>query len=101
MMELIWLSLSLYRVSRLIARENGPFDVLAKFRQFLGRQATIQDRFTPIRQTIAELFNCPYCLAVWIAPIIYLSRDSLKEVWIVFAIAGLQTLLQSIEDDST
>ena len=100
MTELIWLGLSLYRISRLIARENGPFDVLAKFRQYLGKQATIQDKFASIRQTIAELFNCPYCLAVWIAPIIYLLRDSLKEVWIVFAIAGLQTLLQSI-DDST
>ena len=98
MMELLLLSLSTYRLSRIITKEDGPFSWFYRFRVFLGQQASIQDEYTPMRETTAELFNCPYCLGVWIAAVAYLFRKPLKPLIYIFTIAGIQSLFQGVDD---
>ena len=97
MMDLILLSLANYRLSKLITTESGPFEMFSKLRSYLGRQATIEDEYQPARQTIAELFNCPYCIGVWLAGILYVFRKPLKTFIVVFSISGIQSLLQSLD----
>lgn len=97
-MEVVYLSLATFRLSKLITREDGFLNCFLRFRIYLGQQATIQDRYTSIRQTIAELFNCPYCLGVWIAGFLYLLRKPLLPIIKIFVISGGQSFIQTIDD---
>jgi hypothetical protein len=72
--------------------------MFSNWRRHLGQQATIQDKYAPARQTLAELFDCPHCLGVWIAGLVYLLRKPLRPLWMIFGMAGLQSLLQSFDD---
>ena len=72
--------------------------MFSRWRGYLGRNAAIQDRYTPLRQTLAELFNCPHCTGVWFAGIVYLFRKQLRPLWAILAIAGAQSLMQSLDD---
>ena len=47
--------LATWRVTHLIAREDGPFDVMARLRIRAGDGA------------FGRLMDCPYCLSLWIA----------------------------------
>lgn len=47
--------LSCWRVSHLIAREDGPFDVVLRARARAGDS------------TVGRLMDCPYCVSVWAA----------------------------------
>ncbi|HEY6229029.1 MAG TPA: DUF1360 domain-containing protein [Verrucomicrobiae bacterium] len=47
--------LAVWRVSHLIAREDGPFDVIIKIRASLGNGM------------LGRLMDCPHCLGLWIA----------------------------------
>ena len=98
MMELIYLTLATFRLSKMITREDGFMNIFSRLRNYLGRNATIQDEYQPVRQSLAELFNCPYCLGVWIAGFLYLFRKPLLPVIKIFTIAGLQSLFQGLDD---
>lgn len=101
MMEVLLLCLATFRITRIITKEDGPFELFFKFRRYLGQQAAIQDEYTAVRQTTAELFNCPHCLGVWIAGILYLFRKPLKPILYIFTIAAGQSFFQSLEDKLT
>jgi Protein of unknown function (DUF1360) len=47
--------LATWRVTHLVAREDGPGDVLVRLRQRLGQGA------------IGRLMDCFYCLSLWVA----------------------------------
>lgn len=47
--------LATWRVSHLIAYEDGPFDVIVRLRQRAGNGV------------LGRLMDCPYCLSFWIA----------------------------------
>lgn len=47
-------SLAVYRVSIMLAMENGPFDLIDRFR-----------RTFPHGSVWAKLFACPFCLSFW------------------------------------
>lgn len=48
-------ALATWRVTHLLAAEDGPFDLLARARGRLGRSA------------LGQLFDCFHCLSVWVA----------------------------------
>jgi len=59
------LALATYRLSLLISKEPGPFDILGKFRTWAGVE---YDQYSHPQATgqLSEAIMCPYCLSVWI-----------------------------------
>ncbi len=47
--------LTVWRVTHLLQAEDGPFDVIARFRRWLGESV------------FGKLLDCFYCLSIWIA----------------------------------
>lgn len=47
--------LATWRLARLIAKEDGPFDIIVRLRQAAGQGV------------LGALMDCPYCLSVWLA----------------------------------
>lgn len=47
--------LATWRISRLVAKEDGPFDVVLRVRARAGTSV------------LGRLMDCPYCLSVWAA----------------------------------
>lgn len=95
---LIWSTLSgfaVFRVAQLFVMDAGPFSLFKRFRQFMGRQAA-KDQGPGLRWTIAELFQCTYCLGLWLAviPAVFLANSPPEFFLLWFAIAGIQTYLQ-------
>lgn len=89
------LILSVYRLSMLIAYDNGPLGLIRAVRDFSGRNASNSGI---LWQSFAELVNCPYCLGVWFALfgyILFMANHPLADfIIIVFGLAGGQALLE-------
>jgi len=47
--------LATWRISRLVAKEDGPFDLVLRARARAGTSV------------LGRLMDCPYCLSVWVA----------------------------------
>jgi hypothetical protein len=86
--------LATYRIARMLAMEDGPFDLFAKTRELLdAKQET----------WIGRGVNCPLCIGFWVAGVFALllahdapdmGRSGVILAW--FAIAGGQTVLQMV-----
>lgn len=48
-------ALAVWRLTHLLSNEDGPFDMLARFRRLLGRSV------------FGRLMDCFYCLSLWVA----------------------------------
>lgn len=86
-MRFYWLivgTLSVWRVTHLLAAEDGPWRLVARVRRRAGEGF------------FAELLDCFYCLSLWIAvPVAWLIGEDWKEralLW--FALSGGAILLQ-------
>jgi hypothetical protein len=89
-------ALAVYRLAYMIAMEDGPFAIFSRFRLWLGRNAADRPEHG-IAWTLAELFNCPHCLGIWLAflfaPAVIWPSMITDVIIIVFALAGLQSYL--------
>lgn len=47
--------LATFRVAHLLAREDGPFDLVVRLRQLAGSGG------------FGRLLDCPWCLSIWVA----------------------------------
>lgn len=75
-MDFIILSLAVWRISNLLVDESGPYDILSKFRYAIGIDYTDRgERFTT--NEFAELFDCVFCLSVWVGLFVSLCYFSL------------------------
>ena len=76
--------LATWRVAHLIAREDGPFDLIVRLRVRAGEGL------------VGRLMDCPYCLSLWIAvPFAFTLATSLAAwctAWL--AISGGASLLE-------
>lgn len=62
---LIIAALTVYRLTLLISKEAGPFDVLGRFRSWAG--VTYDQYSNPISNgELSAAILCPYCLSVWV-----------------------------------
>jgi hypothetical protein len=60
--------LSVYRISQLITLDGGPYACFERLRLWLDGKAPEDNR--DIWWNLTELFECPYCMGVWIALLI-------------------------------
>jgi hypothetical protein len=76
-------ALAVWRLTNLLAREDGPFDVVFRMRRATGQGV------------LGSLLDCFYCLSLWIAaPFAFLLSQEWR-TWIVcwLALSGAASLL--------
>jgi hypothetical protein len=76
--------LAVYRVSRMVAQEEGPFSVFLHWRNFLKKGG--KDGW------IVRGFHCPLCISFWLgflfAPIVGVPVTDWRYVAIALALSG-------------
>lgn len=95
MLQFLLKGFACYRLTRLITGyEEGPFAVLVKFRSAMGVYDLDEDG-SPQTQ-LGKLFECPYCVGMWLALAFALlpSNRVTKVIITWLAISGLQAYLQ-------
>lgn len=101
--EIVIYALVSYRVSNVLASpyEEAPYELAKRHRLFWGKFAANRRNkpFGYTAHTIAQLFNCPHCMGVWVALVIALIAhwgewSIMVVVW--FAVAGLQSFMYLI-----
>ena len=102
-LRFILAGLACFRLSELIPIENGPFHIFIRLRCWLDNKERFE--IYPIWKselwaTLKDLAYCPFCQGVWYA--ILLTVFLFFPTWItdfilvVFAIAGVQTILEMV-----
>jgi len=88
MMHPIWLfvlgSLAVWRITHLLAEEDGPWDLMARLRNRLGQSVA------------GRLLDCFYCLSLWVAllPAIGLGGSWRVACLYWFSLSAVACLLQ-------
>ena len=80
--------LATWRVSHLVAREDGPFDLVLKLRQRAGNGPA------------GRLMDCPYCLSLWVAAPIaaWMAPGWIEGVLLWLAISGGASLAEIVAE---
>jgi hypothetical protein len=83
--------LAVWRITHLLSKEDGPFDILFRIRKQIGRGF------------FGSLLDCFYCLSVWIAiPFgIWVGNTVIEKIVCCIAISGAACVIQKIIDKST
>ena len=81
-------TLAVWRLTHLLSQEDGPFDIVIKFRKLFGQSF------------FGNLLDCFYCLSLWIAiPFaILLANDWLPGIIIWLGLSGGACLLFKFSD---
>src|SRR5579884_653305 len=77
-------AIAVWRLTHLVAREDGPFELLRRIRRALPKRI------------FGRLFGCLYCLSVWVALRFALFVSLSAPEWLVtwFALSGAAILLE-------
>ncbi|HEV3036936.1 MAG TPA: DUF1360 domain-containing protein [Candidatus Angelobacter sp.] len=91
----IWLrcilaALATWRVSHLLAFEDGPLDVIARVRLRLGKSF------------LGTLMDCFYCLSLWVAAptALLVTRQPFEWLLVWLALSGAACLLEQSKEKS-
>jgi hypothetical protein len=78
--------LATWRVTHLLASEDGPADIIVRFRRLLGQSM------------VGQLMDCFNCLSLWIASpaAVFVSRRPLEWLYCWLALSGGACLLERI-----
>ena len=76
--------LAVWRVTHLFHAEDGPFNLLARFRQRVGKNM------------LGDLLDCFYCLSLWMAApfAYYLGTKPSEQLLLWLALSGGASLLE-------
>jgi hypothetical protein len=90
----IWFSfvlavLATWRVTHLLANEDGPADIIVRFRALLGHSI------------FGRLMDCFYCLSLWVAApaALFVTRKPLDWLMTWLALSGASCLLERLVKD--
>lgn len=87
-----------YRISRMLAMEDGAFDIFHRFREWVSRKTTGIRYVEGKRQHWIDAgLNCPLCIGFWLALPLSIVMYGSFNVWQWFVVAGIQTFLQKME----
>jgi hypothetical protein len=89
-MRFVLAVLASWRVTHLLASEDGPFDVIVRFRALLGQSI------------FGRLMDCFNCLSLWIAApaALYVTRLPLDRLMTWLAVSGAACLLDQLVKNS-
>jgi hypothetical protein len=93
--RLLLAALAVFRLAQLVALDDGPFRVFARFRAWAG---THPNRV--VRENLGALVRCPFCLGVWFAAmgaalVLWPSRIG-DAFLLVLGLAGAQAFLEGL-----
>ncbi len=79
--------LATWRVTHLLAKEDGPADLVVRLRKRLGHSWA------------GRLMDCFYCLSMWVAAPLafYVGRGTLDRLLLWLALSGAACLLERTE----
>ncbi len=82
--------LATWRVTHLLASEDGPADTIVRFRAVLGRSI------------VGKLMDCFNCLSLWVAALaaLFVSRRPVEWVFCWLALSGGACLLERMGHES-
>lgn len=82
--------LATWRVTHLLASEDGPADLIVKFRALLGQSLA------------GKLMDCFQCLSLWIAApaALFVTRQFLDWLLVWLALSGAACLLERLGNES-
>lgn len=88
-MDFYWLALGTlgtWRVTHLIAMEDGPFAVIARLRRLAGSGV------------LGQMLDCFYCLSMWSAALVALplAQTALHYIYLCLAFSAGSILLESL-----
>ena len=86
--RLIIAVLATWRIAHLVAKEDGPFDLIVRLRTLAGNGM------------FGRLMDCPYCLSLWFAAPAALTLASSPVGWIFawLAISGGSCFMEKITE---
>lgn len=96
--DYLTLALCTWRLSHLVAREEGPFEVLSHWRRLWGAIKPMNGEWDA-PHWYGRLWLCPLCLSIWIAPALlylYVRYDVFTWVALAVAISGASSWLELI-----
>lgn len=81
-------SLAIWRITHLLSKEDGPFDLIFRLRQLAGEGVW------------GKLMDCFYCLSIWISlPFALWQGSTLSEKGLFWmAYSGLACLLEKVTE---
>lgn len=98
-LRLLLAAFATYRLAGLFSLDDGPYMIFARLRKFLGAKAAGKSECSTWH-SLALLFQCPFCLGVWIAIFmlipLYVQNEFTNIFLYVFAISGFQTFFETI-----
>ena len=79
-------ALACWRLTHLLAAEDGPFEIVLRLRQWLGNGAA------------GRMMDCPHCVSVWVAAPLALLLATDLAGWAVstLALSGAACLLERV-----
>lgn len=95
-LELLLLSLATWRLSHMIAREDGPWDVLSRLRVRAGAWYDLEAGWRSER-VLGRLLICPLCQSIWWACVLYIAAMLTPVVYpvaAVLAISGASCIIE-------
>jgi hypothetical protein len=89
---------AVYRAAQLLVYDDGPNDLIFKFRATMGVYDL--DQNGEPKTSVGKLFSCVYCLGLWLAiPVIANVINKFIILWL--AIAGGQSFLEALSKHGT
>lgn len=94
-LKLLMAALATWRVSSLLVNEDGPGDLLLKFRYRVGTHEL--DEYDRPLSNLGKLFACVWCMSVWVSVIV--AVVAITPFWVVLiplALSAVAILIQSV-----
>lgn len=79
-LDLVIAAMAVWRVSHMLSKERGPWDVFIRIREKLGNGM------------LGNLMDCPWCSSVWIAPFAFIPGT--KFLVIVLSVSTMSIILE-------
>lgn len=67
LLKFILLAFASWRLTSLVSMEDGPWDMFAKFRNFIGVRYDEYSQPTVFKNTFAKGIVCVWCASMWVA----------------------------------
>lgn len=95
--ELVMLSLATFRISHMVAEEDGPADVCRIIKQWAGATWSHEAGCWVATGFVGRLITCPLCLSVWVAAFVYTLVALAPVAWPLVAVAAISGASCAIE----
>lgn len=96
-MDIILLALATWRLSSLLADEEGPFGIFVKIRFFLGVRTDPKTGTQFFMNSIAKGAVCVWCNSLWFGLLFALLLDNVSFAMYIVHVLSLSTIAIIVE----